>query len=76
MIALATKMKGVHKMQSTMGNIKQAAHALIDLLPENASWDDVMYELMVRKEIELGMADSEAGRVTSVGDVRKEFGLE
>jgi predicted transcriptional regulator len=63
-------------MQSTLSNIKQAAHALIDLLPENASWDDVMYELMVRKEIELGMADSEAGRVTPVDDVRKEFGLE
>ena len=57
-------------------SVKEAAHQLIDLLPDNASWDDVMYELMVRKEIELGMADSMAGRVTLVEDVRKEYGLD
>jgi hypothetical protein len=39
MVALINQINGEHKMQSTMSNIKQAAHALIDLLPENASWD-------------------------------------
>jgi hypothetical protein len=28
-----------------MSSVKEAAKAIIDHLPENASWDDLMYEL-------------------------------
>ncbi len=34
-----------------------------------------MYEIYVRQAIEAGLRDSDNGRVTSVEDVRKEFGL-
>ncbi len=34
-----------------------------------------MHEIYVRQAIETGLADSEAGRVTSVEQVRKDFGL-
>lgn len=56
-------------------NLKQAAHELIDRLPEDASWDDVVYEMVARREIERGLADSEANHIFSVEDVAKEFGL-
>ncbi len=56
-------------------NLKQQAHELIDRLPDNASWDDVVYEMVTRREIELGLADSEANRTTPVEDVAREFGL-
>jgi hypothetical protein len=56
-------------------NPKQAAHQLIDKLPDNATWDDVVYEMVTRREIELGLADSDANRTTPVEDVIKEFGL-
>jgi hypothetical protein len=56
-------------------NPKQAAHQLIDKLPENATWDDVVYEVVARREIEKGLADSDANRITPVEDVAKEFGL-
>jgi hypothetical protein len=56
-------------------NLKQSAHELIDKLPENATWDDVVYEMVARREIELGLDDSEANRTTSAEDVAKEFGL-
>ena len=55
-------------------NLKQAAHELIDKLPENATWDDVVYEMVTRREIELGLDDSNAHRITSAEDVAKEFG--
>ena len=55
--------------------LKQTAHELIDKLPDNASWDDVVYEMVTRREIELGLADSEASRTTPVEDVAKEFGI-
>jgi len=56
-------------------NLKQTAHELIDKLPENATWDDVVYEVVTRREIEKGLADSEANRTTPVEDIAKEFGL-
>jgi predicted transcriptional regulator len=56
-------------------NIKQAARRLVDQLPENSTWDDLIHEIYVRQSIEKGLADSEAGRTTSVEEVREKFGL-
>ena len=55
--------------------VKERAHELLDKLPENATWDDVVYEMVTRREIERGIADSEAGHTTAVEDVAKEFGI-
>ncbi|MDQ3040096.1 MAG: hypothetical protein M3R16_09925 [Pseudomonadota bacterium] len=55
--------------------LKQQAHALIDHLPDTATWDDVVYEMAVRRSIERGLVDADAGRLTDVQDVRREFGL-
>ena len=57
-------------------NIKEEARRLIDKLPENSTWDDLMYEIYVRQAVESGLSDSEAGRVFSVEEVRAKFGLE
>ncbi|MCC5609865.1 hypothetical protein LC612_24570 [Nostoc sp. CHAB 5834] len=57
-------------------NIKEEARRLIDKLPENLTWDDLMYEIYVRQAIEAGLSDSEAGRVVSVEEVRAKFGLQ
>ena len=57
------------------GSIKEEARRLIDKLPQNSTWDDLMYEIYVRQAVEAGLADSEAGRVTPVEQVRKKFGL-
>lgn len=61
-------------MHST--DIKNAAHQLIDQLPEGSTWNDAIYEMVVRREIDQGLEDSEAGRTSSVEDVRKEYGLD
>ncbi|MBI4005045.1 MAG: hypothetical protein HY356_00140 [Gammaproteobacteria bacterium] len=63
-------------MSTRSEDIKQAAHKLIDQLPSNANWDDVVYEMIVRREIEKGLADSNAGRTTPVDEVMKEFGVD
>mgnify|MGYP006267003669 CR=1 FL=1 len=57
-------------------NIKEEARRLIEKLPENSTWDDLMYEIYVRQAIEAGLSDSEAGRVISVEEVRTKFGLQ
>ena len=56
-------------------SIKDQARELVDKLPENSTWDDLMHEIYVRQAIESGLADSQAGRTTDVGEVRAEFGL-
>lgn len=61
-------------MAKAMSDI-QAAHQLLDDLPENASWDDIAYRMELRASIERGLADSRAGRTTPHEDVLKEFGI-
>ena len=55
--------------------VKQEARRLVDNLPENATWDDLMYEIYVRQAIEAGLADSDAGRTLDVKEVRAKFGF-
>jgi predicted transcriptional regulator len=50
-------------------SIKEEAHRLVDQLPDDSTWDDLMHEIYVRQCIEEGLADSEAGRTTSVEEV-------
>ena len=56
--------------------IKEEARRLVKQLPEDSSWDDLMYRIYVRQAIEAGLADCEAGRTASVEEVRELFGLE
>ena len=55
--------------------LKEEAHRLIDALPDEATWDDLMYGLYVREAVERGLADSDADRVIPVEDVRARLGL-
>ena len=50
--------------------VKEEAHRLIDTLPDEATWDDLMYRLYVRQSVEQGLSDSDADRVTPVDEVR------
>lgn len=57
-------------------NIKEEARRLVDQLPDNSTWEDLMHEIYVRQAIERGLADSGARRTTSVESVREKFGLD
>jgi hypothetical protein len=54
---------------------KEEAHRIIDRLPPNATWDDLMREIYVREAIERGLADSKAGRTKDVNAIRSKYGL-
>ncbi len=54
---------------------KEKAHKLIDRMPADATWDDLMHEIYVREAIEQGLADSEAGKTKDVKEVRAGYGL-
>jgi hypothetical protein len=54
---------------------KEEAHKLIDEMPTNATWDDLMHEIYVREAIERGLSDSEAGRTKDVKEIRTKYDL-
>jgi hypothetical protein len=54
---------------------KDEAHRIIDRLPPNATWDDLMRQIYVREAVESGLADSQAGRTKDVKDIREKYGL-
>ena len=56
--------------------LKAEARQLIDRLPDDATWEDLQYEIYVRQSIEAGMKDIEEGRVHSSAEVRRRLGIE
>ena len=62
-------------MAATAESIKKKAHAAIDRLPEDVTWADVVESLCVIEDIEAGLADADAGRLTDNNEVRRRFGL-
>jgi hypothetical protein len=56
-------------------DIKSKVNETLRTLPDDASWEDVMYRIYVRQKIESGMKDVAQGDTVSVAEVRKRFGL-
>jgi hypothetical protein len=57
-------------------SVKEEARRIVERLPDDSTWDDLMYEIYVRQAIEAGLEDSKARRTLSVKEVRAKFGLE
>jgi len=55
--------------------IREETHRIAAQLPDDATWEDVFYEVYVRQSVEAGLADCEAGRLLSVEEVRSKLGL-
>lgn len=56
-----------------MSGVKEQALKLVDGLPEEASWDDVIYQMYVRKKIEKGIEAADEGRVLAHEEVKRQF---
>ena len=53
---------------------KQAARRLVDRLADDASFEDIQYELYVVQQVERGLRDVEAGRTVTHEDARARLG--
>jgi len=56
-----------------MGAVKEEAMKLIDSLPEETSWDDIIYQMYVRRKIQRGIEAAEQGHVVAHDQVKKQF---
>jgi predicted transcriptional regulator len=54
-----------------MQSVKEMARELIELLPDTATFDDLMYEIYVRQKIEAGLKAVNEGRTLSHDEARK-----
>lgn len=45
-----------------MATAKEAAREILEHVSDQATWNDIMYELYVKQKLEAGFADIEAGR--------------
>ena len=54
-----------------MGTVREDAKKLLESLPDEASWDDIMYEMYVRKKIDQGIIDANEGKLISHEEVKK-----
>ncbi len=55
--------------------VKAEAFKMIDQLPDNATWQDLMHGIYVRLAIESGLSDSKAGKTVGVSEIRAKYGL-
>jgi hypothetical protein len=63
-----------------MQTAKEQVRKLLDLMPDNATINDIRYQLndslytlYVQQQIELGLQDSLAGRVISHAEIKKRY---
>ena len=56
-----------------MNTIKETAKKLIDELPDEATWDDLMYRLYIRQKVESGLKAAEQGDIVPHEEVKRRF---
>jgi hypothetical protein len=56
--------------------VKDEARRLVELLPDDATWEDLQYQIYFRQAVEAGLKDSREGRVVPLEEARRQFGLD
>lgn len=59
-----------------MSTTKEEAMQLISRLPEEVTWDDIMYRLYVKRKIDEGIKAADEGRIISHDEVKERFAPE
>ncbi|MEA2464289.1 MAG: hypothetical protein QOJ98_2036 [Acidobacteriota bacterium] len=54
-----------------MDTAKEQVQHILQMLPEDASLEDIQYHIYVRQKIQQGLDDAEAGRVISHAEVQQ-----
>lgn len=67
--------QGMEEVFMSTNSVREAAQRIIEQLPEDATWEDVLYQIYVRQSIEAGLADCRVGRLLAIDGVKKQLGL-
>ncbi len=58
-----------------MSNVKDVAKNILEEMPNNATWEDIMYEFYVRMKIGKGLEDIDQEKTFTHSEVEKRFGI-
>lgn len=67
------KAKSKSKRSSGRKSVKASAMELVRQLSPDCTWDDLLYRLQVRRKIEEGIQDADAGNLFTHEEVFKEY---
>lgn len=56
-----------------MASVKVAAQEVLNGMPDDMTWEDLMYQLYVREKIEIGLQQMESGEVFDDEEVFQEL---
>jgi predicted transcriptional regulator len=76
MNALLCYISDIQIVGYSMSITKEEAIRLISGLPEEVTWEDIMYRLYVKRKIEDGIKAAEEGRTVSHDEVKELFAPE
>ena len=54
-----------------MKTVKERASQALQLLPNDCTWDDVLYEIVLRQQVEEGLQAADEGRVVPHEEAKK-----
>ena len=58
-----------------MSTAKDETIKTISRLPEEVSWDEIMYKIFIKRKIDEGLKAADEGRTVSHEEVKELFGL-
>jgi hypothetical protein len=58
-----------------IASVKEEARRLVEGLPDDATWEDLQYQIYFRQAVEAGLSDSQEGRIVPLEEARQRFGL-
>jgi hypothetical protein len=59
--------------ESDTRTVKEIMQGLVDRLPDDCTWDDVLYKVQVCKKIAAGLRDSAEGRLFTEEEVYRDL---
>ncbi len=59
-----------------IGSVKEGARRLVERLSDDATWEDLQYQIYFRQSVDAGLKASEEGRIVSHEEARRRFGLD
>jgi hypothetical protein len=62
------------KEDAMMAPVKDEAKQLLEKLPEDATWDDLMYEIYVKQKVSNGQQAVVDGKVVTHAEARRRVG--
>ena len=55
--------------------LRSRTQSILDELPEETSWDDLMYRIYVRQKIEKGIQSAEEEPLMTADEIRRSLGV-